>query len=281
MSREIALLIYGFVVLPLACIVLERLWPQVKGYRTLRAGLASDAVWYVVQSFVSRVVAPWVVFFALIPVLVLVGQPLHEFLSGFGPLATLPLPAQATLIFVAADFLGYWQHRLFHTRRFWPVHAVHHSSEALDWLSATRFHPLNEIGSQILYAGPLMAIGFSPVAFMLLAPFVATYQVLLHANINVSFGPARRLFASPIFHRWHHTLSAEAQNKNFSGFLPVWDLLFGTFYLPTDKKPSTFGTEGTVPAGFLQQLAYPFHAKDRAQQVLEGSTSPPSAGPRP
>jgi sterol desaturase/sphingolipid hydroxylase (fatty acid hydroxylase superfamily) len=33
-------------------------------------------------------------------------------------------------------------------------------------------------------------------------------------------------------HRWHHTGEAEARDKNFAGQLPLWDILFGTYYMP-------------------------------------------------
>jgi sterol desaturase/sphingolipid hydroxylase (fatty acid hydroxylase superfamily) len=39
------------------------------------------------------------------------------------------------------------------------------------------------------------------------------------------------VIASPR-HRWHHTGEAEARDKNFAGLLPLWDILFGTYYMP-------------------------------------------------
>ena len=254
-------LLFGFLILPAVCIAMERLWPQVKGARTFRAGFGADVVWYLVQSFVSRLLAPWVVFFFVLPVFVLGDLPLEDYWVGFGPAAQLPFAVQVACVFVAGDFLSYWQHRLFHTQAAWPIHAVHHSSEQLDWLSTTRFHPLNEIGAQLIYVAPLIALGFSPLAFVVLAPFTATYAVLLHANINLTFGPFRYVFASPTFHRWHHTKTAEAQNKNFAGFLPVWDVLFGTFYHPAGKTPQQFGIDEAIPEGFWAQLFSPFRAQ--------------------
>jgi len=260
MNTHILALAFGFIILPGICIGLERLWPQLKDYRTFRTGFGSDVVWYFFQTFVSRVVAPWVVFFVVLPMFVIGDLPLDNYWSGFGPGGQLPFAAQVGIVFVAGDLLSYWQHRLFHTKPAWPVHAVHHSSERLDWLSATRFHPFNEIGAQLIFVAPLIAVGLSPAAFVVLAPFTATYAVLLHANINLSFGPLRHVLASPTFHRWHHTKAVEAQNKNFSGFLPIWDVIFGTFYHPKGKVPEGFGVEESVPHGFWRQLGHPFGA---------------------
>lgn len=260
MSFELFSLLFGFVILPMLCIGLERVWPQLKHYKTRRPGLRADALWYLAQSLVARVIAPLIVFIAVLPIFILGELSLSGYWSGFGPLSRLPFTAQLIIVFVAADFLGYWQHRLFHSKAAWPIHAIHHSSENLDWLSSTRFHPLNEIAGQLIYVLPLIAIGLSPSAFVVLAPFTATYQVLLHANVNWQFGPLRHLFVSPTFHRWHHTSLAEAQNKNFAGFLPVWDLLFGTFYLPKGKTPEQFGVKEAIPDGFFKQLFYPFRS---------------------
>ena len=65
--------------------------------------------------------------------------------NGHGPLSQLPLWAQAILFLVLSDFMLYWLHRMFHGGEFWKYHAVHHSSEELDWISAARFHPVNLI----------------------------------------------------------------------------------------------------------------------------------------
>ena len=63
--------------------------------------------------------------------------------NGHGPLAQLPLWVQAMLFLVLSDFMLYWLHRMFHGGGFWKYHAIHHSSEDLDWISAARFHPVN------------------------------------------------------------------------------------------------------------------------------------------
>lgn len=252
-------LIFGFVFLPLTCILLERIWPSVRNQPVLREGFSGDVIWYFVQVFVQRVIAPWVVVLGLIvPFYLVTGLPLENYWDGFGPLSELHLLWQALIVYVAYDFGSYWQHRWFHTGKLWHIHAVHHSSEKLDWLSATRFHPLNEIAVQLVCVTPLMCAGISPWAFIIMAPFTGAYAVLLHANLDWDFGPLRRVFASPRFHRWHHTSQQQGRNKNFSGGLPIWDILFGTYYMPSGESPQRFGIDEKMPAGFSAQLLYPF-----------------------
>src|SRR5262249_31281975 len=60
---------------------------------------------------------------------------------------------------ILIDFISYWLHRAFHGRRLWPFHAVHHSSVDLDWLSAARVHPLNDIVNRMLQAAIVVALG--------------------------------------------------------------------------------------------------------------------------
>lgn len=263
MINDTILLILAFTALPALCITLERMWPQVKGYRLFRKGFGSDVIWYLVQTTTSHIVAPWIVFAVVLPVLIFNDIAINDYWNGYGVLGDIYFPLQVFIVFVLADFLSYWQHRLFHTRRAWAIHAVHHSSEDMDWLGATRFHPLNEIGAQLIYMAPLIAIGFSPLAFVVLAPFTAAYAVVLHANVNWDFGKLKYLFASPTFHRWHHTSEKEGIDKNFAGFLPVWDVIFGTFYYPEDRVATKFGIHDHMPSGFVKQLFYPFR-KERS-----------------
>ena len=65
--------------------------------------------------------------------------------------------------------------------------------------------------------------------------------------------------AGPVFHRWHHTLPDRGGNKNFAGTFPVWDLMFGTWYMPENELPETYGVDDEAfPESFSGQMLYPF-----------------------
>jgi sterol desaturase/sphingolipid hydroxylase (fatty acid hydroxylase superfamily) len=179
--------------------------------------------------------------------------------NGFGPLSMMPLWAQALTFVVAADFLTYWIHRGFHGVNLWKYHAVHHSSEDLDWISATRFHPVNIFLGTVLVDVGLLLAGISPNIMLWVGPFNTTTSALVHANLNWTFGPFKYVFASPVFHRWHHTAADRGGSSNFAGTFPIWDLLFGTFYMPENELPDAYGIEDqSFPEGFGGQLMYPF-----------------------
>lgn len=178
--------------------------------------------------------------------------------AGFGPLSRQPVWLQAIEIYVIGDFAGYWTHRLFHRGHWWPFHAVHHSSEDLDWLGSVRVHPVNELVNKLSQAVPLLLMGFNPLVTLSTAPVLTFFAIFIHANVNWDFGPLRYVIATPVFHRWHHSREREAWDKNFAGLLPLWDILFGTFYMPRGRYPENFGIYEPMPKGFLGQLWEPF-----------------------
>ena len=79
-------------------------------------------------------------------------------------------------------------------------------------------------------------LGFSPAAVAAYIPFLTCYAVFLHANVSWGFGRLGWLVASPKFHRWHHTSEDEGLDKNFAGLLPLFDVAFGTYYMPNDRR---------------------------------------------
>jgi hypothetical protein len=148
--------------------------------------------------------------------------------------------------------------RLFHRGRWWPFHAVHHSTEELDWLGSVRVHPVNDLVNKLFQVSPLLLLGFNPWVTLSAAPFLTFYAIFLHANVNWDLGPLRGVIASPVFHRWHHSKDQEAWDKNFAGLLPIWDRLFGTYYMPEGRWPENFGIHDPMPSNVVGQMWVPF-----------------------
>jgi len=172
----------------------------------------------------------------------------------------LPRWARVIVVLVLADGLGYVAHRLFHRGgMLWRAHAIHHSSEHLDWLASFRGHPLNELLGGLARVVPLVLLGARPGELAFLLPLLAAHGLLLHARVPWRFGCLRFVVASPAFHRWHHSLDRDC---NYAGLFPIWDLLFGTFHLPPEL-PTATGTRDHVPRGLFAQLAHPFRRRPR------------------
>lgn len=181
--------------------------------------------------------------------------------------SALPSWVQVLAGLLIADFFGYWGHRFFHLKPFWYVHAVHHSPPTLDWLSSVRFHPIDDAVMAILQVTPLLFLGFDPAVFVIVTPTIAVWAVFSHANLTWDFGPLKYVILTPRFHRWHHTSEEAGLDKNFAGLFPVYDLIFGTWYMP-DSIPREFGAgETPVPAGFWRQLLYPFRRPKKGETL--------------
>ena len=256
-------LLVGLAILGIIFAVLEGLWPAIKGQARFRKGLGTDlAYWLFTPLVTSNITRIAVIVVAVIAAL-LMGAPLAGLKSWYAHRQTLvgqqPIGAQILEMFLLGDLISYWMHRAFHGRRLWKFHAIHHGSPQLDWLSSVRVHPVNELLQRSVEAIPFVILGFRPELVAGYAPFLTSYAILLHANVNWDFGPLRYVIATPFFHRWHHTSEKEGWDKNFAGLFPFIDALFGTLYLPVGKQPTRFGVAGTpVPDGLWAQLVWPF-----------------------
>lgn len=175
-----------------------------------------------------------------------------------------PIWVQAVEIVLVADLLFYAVHRLFHRiPALWRFHAVHHSIKELDWLAAHRVHPVDQILTKGASLIPCFALGFSGEAILIYFLFYQWHSLMLHANVRIGFGPFHWLIASPCFHHWHHSDHPEVRNRNFSGQVPLWDLLFGTAHMRRDAMPTLYGSDDELPASYQHQLLYPFRRQKR------------------
>jgi sterol desaturase/sphingolipid hydroxylase (fatty acid hydroxylase superfamily) len=219
-------------------------WPDRKDQPLIRRDLIDDAVYFLISVLIYGQVIGWI------------GAHTHWPASA-RVVGRWPLWLQALCVVIAYDAIQYALHRGFHGERLWRFHAVHHSAEEIDIFTSFRAHPVNFI----VYAGVptaiLMLAGFSPAAFLMLAPFNFVMAALTHANLNWTYGPLRYVIASPMFHRWHHAIVEDSRSRNYAPNFPVWDLMFGTFHMPQGEKPVAYGFDG-APKHVLAQLAYPF-----------------------
>lgn len=240
--------------------------PGMYWWKNLRAVVTDLIYWFVVPIFLGysrtvMLIAGLVIFY---------GGREPEFL----PVQGWPIWLQSVLILLLQDVILYWIHRAFHSRTAWRFHAIHHSPTTLDWLSTMRTHPVNYVMEFTLADVIVLLLGFSPEALIVLSLFSTAYSSMVHANLNWTFGPLRYVFASPVFHRWHHTTQEAGLNKNFASTFPFLDLLFGTYYMPAGKRPEQFGIgESDFPDDFLGQLVYPFR-KPEARPVAAAPFQP-------
>ncbi len=171
--------------------------------------------------------------------------------------AVLPAPVMLIVGIALFDLAIYWTHRWYHeVPILWRFHAIHHSTERLDWISGFRTHPLD--GTLIAPAAVfLLAAGFEPEVTGALAVVQIVIGIFLHANVRWRLRPLHKLIITPEFHHWHHANEVGAINANYSVFLPAWDLMFGTYFMPRDRRPVRYGVNEHIPTGVVAQLRHP------------------------
>lgn len=164
------------------------------------------------------------------------------------------------LYFLASDLCYYWVHRAFHNvQLLWPFHAIHHGAKRVYAINSGKFHFVEAFVSGLAYFAPMLLLGASEYAIVLVVTVSLVTGFLEHANIDFKAGVLNYVFNTAELHRWHHSIERRESNSNFGKVLSVWDLVFGTFYFPKDKEVGEVGVRNSaVPTSFVKQLAYPF-----------------------
>ena len=153
-------------------------------------------------------------------------------------------------LFVVSDLTRYWLHRLLHIVPFlWEFHKVHHSAKVLTPITFYRVHPMENLLFGFRYA---FSIGFVTGLFVFLfGAMISVFDILgvnillflfslagsnlRHSHIRITYPDfLEKIFISPFAHQLHH--STKYINKNFGGYLSVWDTLFGTLEVSGTHK---------------------------------------------
>jgi sterol desaturase/sphingolipid hydroxylase (fatty acid hydroxylase superfamily) len=238
----------GIALLFVVFVPLEKLF-ALRRQRVFRAGLLTDLTHILVNGAVTAVAVVALVVVAAIPVF---------WIRRLDLVGALPTEAALGLAVALVAVGNYWGHRLTHQVPFlWRFHSVHHSIEQMDWVASGRLHPLDQAFTQAFTVFPLFLLGYGTGVFGGVAVFITLLALFQHANVRLRFPGLRWVINTPEWHHWHHAIDDDARDKNFG--LPVVDRIFGTAYLPKDRRPVGFGTRSPVPAdGYLRHLAYPF-----------------------
>ena len=230
--------------------LLERVMPYSKGQTFLREGFFDDfALYTIAQSYILSIV----IFSIIIARL--------DDIGGFSRLQLLarwPLWLQVTVFVITHDFYIYWMHRWQHRNRYlWRFHEAHHSPKSVDWLSGSRSHCLEILVNQTVEFAPIVLLGASPEVIPLKGAISAVWGMYIHSNLNVQTGRLQWIINGPEMHRWHHAMG-KGMGSNFSTKLAVWDWMFGTAYLPSDRRAKDYGVRTWFPKHYVGQTLYAF-----------------------
>jgi sterol desaturase/sphingolipid hydroxylase (fatty acid hydroxylase superfamily) len=139
------------------------------------------------------------------------------------------------LAFFAADLTYYWMHRIEHEKRFlWALHSVHHSSKDYNLSVSFRLSIIEGL-IEWIFLIPMILIGFSPFQAIVGLILVAQFQTWIHTERIGKLGWLDKIFNTPSVHRVHHGSNKKYLDKNYGGFLIIWDRIFGTYQKEEEK----------------------------------------------
>lgn len=191
----------------------------------------------------------------------------------------LPAWLVVLLAVFAGDFVGYWRHRVEHSRALWPAHAIHHGDTAMTWTTGLRFHPLNRLTTALIDTGVLACFGFPPWA-LLANNFVRHhYGLFIHMDLPWTYGRFGRVFVSPAMHRYHHVRDADGAGVNFASVFSVFDQAFGTHHVPGPCNVR-LGVSDAVGRGAGAQWLFPLRVYWAWLRLAVGHGAGPEVGER-
>lgn len=248
----------GWALLTLCAVFVPLEWalPAWRGQKRLRLGLSTDLAFFAGQYLLfSAIVIAWLTMLSEYAADV-------RWVAGVrDEVGSWPLWLRAVLAIVGGDLCMYWGHRLQHAwGPLWRFHAVHHTSERLDFVAAHREHPLDGLYTQTLMNLPAIALGIPVGLLMGLVTFRGLWAILLHANARLRLGPVGDLLGSPQLHHWHHARDRHA--GNYANLAPYLDRLFGTYHRPDDEEPAAIGIDEPHPRDYLRLLLWPFRRRE-------------------
>jgi sterol desaturase/sphingolipid hydroxylase (fatty acid hydroxylase superfamily) len=254
----LALLFSALVFIPL-----EKLYAKDPEQNILRAHWRTDLSYF----FISHMLVQFILIFATASSSWLIGWAVSSDFQA--RVQSLPWLVQFLLAVLLADLGQYWLHRLYHTLPWlWRLHAVHHSSTAMDWLAGSRIHFIEILLTRSAVLLPLILMGFSTQALNAYVILVGVQAVLAHANIAIRGSWLDYLLVLPRYHHWHHAKDPAYAYKNYAIHLPLVDMLFGTFKLPKQAWPTQYGVLGkALPDGILRQQLWSFRRQPSKPKV--------------
>ena len=188
-------------------------------------------------------------------------------------------PLSLALFILANDLFAYWVHRAQHAIPvLWSMHSLHHSAEAVTLVTGARHFWLEQMTLAAFF--PVVAILFkTPPEVVTAAAFLYfAFDNCAHLNVRIPLGRFAIIFNNPQYHRIHHSIEPQHNNKNFSKMLPLVDFAFGTLWVPgKDEFPRTGLVSGENPQGFIDGALWPL-LRRRLAHVTRTQFAPTTGG---
>jgi sterol desaturase/sphingolipid hydroxylase (fatty acid hydroxylase superfamily) len=167
---------------------------------------------------------------------------------------TLGIPGSSLTAYLVITLVYYWWHRLRHDSPFlWRVlHQLHHSPQRIEIITSFYKHPAEIFANSMIISLLVYCfLGLTPAAAGYVTVLTCYAEFFYHMNLRTPRWVGY-LIQRPESHRIHHELGKHY--RNFAD-LPLWDMLFGTFYNPRDEVV-VCGFEPEREARFEEMLRF-------------------------
>jgi len=254
-----ALLVTILIAIPIPLLlILERLMPNRRDWLLNWGDLAEDAFWALATYFIWTPIYDDAY-----------DTPISNFFTYLRNASGSPVSLEAetisgllvvTLVGVfAAEFIGYWAHRLQHRFMFlWRIHGTQHHITKMRVARSDRTHPLEFLGLNLGTAVALAFLGASEEVIGLVVVFKLTTAYTNHCNLPLKSGVFGWLFNTTEWHQLHHSCDYAESNTNYGCAVILWDRVFGTF--SSKEHIECVGNGTGKQLSLLTQLTMPFRS---------------------
>ncbi len=163
------------------------------------------------------------------------------------------------ILVLVSDLYTYIFHRLQHAVPFlWAMHSFHHSANSLTFVTGARHLWMERVMSSAVL--PIMPILFQvPPDIQVIVSLIHFFpDTCAHLNVRFPMGRMITVLNSPQWHRIHHSAMPEHYDKNFASLLPLWDILFGTAWIPMPDEYPVTGLVPPVRVSAIEGVIWPF-----------------------
>ena len=261
---------FGFKTILITCLIfvpLERLFALHPNRKVFRRGWHTDVIYLLLNGALIKLGLLGVILVVAFLASQVVPAPLREFVGG------QPYWLQLVEAVILSDIGFYWTDRMFHAVPWlWRFHAIHHSIEELDWLAASRVHPVDQILTKGVSIIPIVALGFSDVTIGLYALLYQWQSVLIHATsasalVNCDGYSLRLNFTIGITAR---SLKRRIRTSRVN-FLSLMRCL-EAYTCRQEGCRSVMEFDQPIPVHYFPQLVYPFSpARSRRPDSTEAT----------
>jgi sterol desaturase/sphingolipid hydroxylase (fatty acid hydroxylase superfamily) len=147
----------------------------------------------------------------------------------------------------------------------WRFHALHHSATSFTLMTGVRVHPIDHLIDTVALTVVLGLVGVTSSSATSVVVAKMAIDFAQHSMVPFTYGGVGKwLVYSPVGHRIHHSPLPEHWDRNYGDLLPVWDRLFGTWYVGSTINEHV-GLAAAQHEGVVASIVRPFG--DAAQSI--------------